>query len=118
LSISRNSLYDYQYQSLAVATYDSREKISKLKDQLKTANYIILSSNRFYVPITKNADKYPLTTKYYQTLFNGSLGFKLVAEFHSYPVFNDSSAEEAYTVYDHPQVFIFQKTSAFNIDSF
>lgn len=118
LSIGRSSLYDYQYQSLTVADPDSPEKISKLKNQLKTTEYIILSSNRFYVPIPKNSDKYPLTTKYYQALFNGSLGFKKIAEFSSYPVFNDTSAEEAFTVYDHPKVLIFQKTSNFNLNSF
>ncbi|MDD2482809.1 MAG: glycosyltransferase family 39 protein [Candidatus Shapirobacteria bacterium] len=118
LFLKNKSIYDYQYQSLAIADSDSQEKISIIKDQLIKSDYIIISSNRFYLPIPRNSNIYPLTAKYYQSLFDGSLGFKQVAEFTSYPVFNDTSAEEAFTVYDHPKVLIFQKTSAFSLNSF
>lgn len=117
LFLEKKSIYDYQYQSLAVANPDSQEKISIIKDQLKKSDYIILSSNRFYISIPQNSDIYPLTANYYKALFNGSLGFKQIAEFSS-PVFNDTYAEEAFTVYDHPKVLIFQKTSDFNLNSF
>lgn len=110
----------FNYQSLAVADVDSPEKITKLKDQLDHSDYLILSSNRFYLPIPNNSDSYPLTAQYYQSLFDGSLGFQKVAEFNSYPCFppigpslfcfQDTLAEEAFTVYDHPKVIIFKKT--------
>jgi hypothetical protein len=118
LFLEKKSLYDYQYQSLNVASPDSQEKISIIKDQLNKSDYIILTSNRFYLPIPQNPEIYPLTTNYYKSLFDGSLGFQKVAEFTSYPVFNDTFAEEAFTVYDHPKVLIFQKTSNFNLNSF
>lgn len=46
-------------------------------------------------------------------------GFELLAVFSSFPaigplVINDQSAEEAFTVYDHPQITLFRKTAAFN----
>ena len=81
---------------------------------------------------------YPKTAEYYQKLFNASLGFTKVAEFSSFPqlsIFpdssnrgsstptlcvecrdnyqlsiNDSSADESFTVYDHPKIMIFKKT--------
>jgi len=118
LSINNNYPSFYKYESLSVADSDTSQKINKIKEQLVKANYIILSSNRFYLPIPKNPDKYPLTTKYYQSLFDSTLGFKQVAEFTSYPFFDDTFAEEAFTVYDHPKVIIFQKTSNFNLNSF
>ena len=118
LSIGEKSLYSYQYQILDVASQDSSNKIYKIKRQLEKSDYIILSSGRFSLTIPKNSDIYPLTSKYYQSLFDGSLGFTKIAEFNSYPVFNDTSAEEAFTVYDHPKVLIFKKNSDFNLNYF
>ncbi|MFZ2956371.1 MAG: glycosyltransferase family 39 protein [Candidatus Ozemobacteraceae bacterium] len=48
-----------------------------------------------------------------------SLGFAPMAVFTSFPrigpfTINDQSAEEAFTVYDHPQVTLFRKTPAFD----
>ena len=121
LSVGNYSYSLYQNQEIAVADPDSTEKMTKINNQLSRSNYIILSSNRFYLPIPKNSDHFPQTTKYYQSLFDGSLGFQKVAEFTSYPCFppigkslfciDDTNAEEAFTVYDHPKVIIFQKKS-------
>ena len=121
LSVGNYSYSLYQNQEIAVADPDSTEKMTKINNQLSRSNYIILSSNRFYLPIPQNPDIYPQTTKYYQSLFDGSLGFQKVAEFTSFPCFppigkalfciDDTKAEEAFTVYDHPKVIIFQKKS-------
>jgi len=47
---------------------------------------------------------------------SGSLGFDLVQVFESPPALgglrlNDQSAEEAFTVYDHPKVFLFARSA-------
>lgn len=109
----------YPGEMLALYDDDTPEKWQKINDQLKKTDIIVLSSNRLYGSIPQNPEHYPLTTKYYQSLFDGTLGFKKVAEFNSYPCFppigkhlfclNDDSAEEAFTVYDHPKVLIFKK---------
>lgn len=121
LSIGQNTSYSYQYQSIHIADIEGNNpsKIDSIKKQLNQSDYYILSSNRFYKPIPQNADIFPQTSKLYQDLFDGSLGFKKVAEFSSYPCFppigkswfclNDDSSEEAFTVYDHPKVLIFKK---------
>ncbi len=52
-------------------------------------------------------------------MFQGNLGFELIKVFESYPSlgeirFNTQFAEEAFTVYDHPKVFIFQKRADYD----
>ncbi|HOU12472.1 MAG TPA: DUF2298 domain-containing protein [Anaerolineae bacterium] len=120
---------------------DTPEKRQSLFDWLDEADYIVLSSNRLYASIPRLAMRYPFTTAYYEALFNGSLGFELLAEFVSYPAlgpcqFPDQEipfalmeprytnarpcqimfppAEEAFSVYDHPTVLIFAKTPAYS----
>ena len=121
LSTNNKNYSLYQQEQIHVADKDSKDKMITIDNQLKNSNYLILSSNRFYIPIPKNDDYFPLTTKYYKSLFDGSLGFQQVAQFTSYPCFppigkplfclNDTNAEEAFTVYDHPKVIIFQKVA-------
>jgi hypothetical protein len=84
-------------------------------------------------------DEFPLTTLFYKDLigcpsdnvqycyrvaqpgrYQGKLGYDLVAVFQSNPQifglqFNTQFAEEAFTVYDHPKVLVFKKTSDFDI---
>ena len=72
---------------------------------------------------------YPISGKYYNNLFEGtslsygipeikdtSLRFEKIAEFSSNPKIpfinikvNDQFADESFTVYDHPRIFIFKK---------
>lgn len=115
------------YQFIEMTLYeqpDDEKKWVALNQKLIEADYIILSSNRLYTPLPKLADCakykscYPKTAKYYQDLFNESLGFQKVAEFTSFPTIpllnipiDDQGADEAFTVYDHPKVMIFKKTT-------
>ncbi|MCU0522385.1 MAG: DUF2298 domain-containing protein, partial [Anaerolineae bacterium] len=120
--------------------FDTVEKRVSLLAWLDEADIIVLSSNRLYASIPRLPARYPLTTAYYSALFDGTLGFELVAEFVSYPSlgrcqFPDQEnpfapgtaaysnarpcsialapAEEAFSVYDHPTVYIFEKTPAY-----
>ncbi|MBM4412593.1 MAG: hypothetical protein FJ040_03980 [Chloroflexi bacterium] len=87
--------------------------------QLEKVEYIIMSSNRVYDTAGRLVMRYPALINYYKALFDGSLGFELVAEFRSSPrlfgieVPTAVWAEEAFSVYDHPRVLIFKKTDAF-----
>lgn len=114
---------NYTIEYLELYNYESGEKWDKINEQIKKSDYIILASNRLYVPLQKLSDCtkypghcYPITTKYYQDLFSGKSEFKKIAEFSSYPTLpflnipiTDDSADESFTVYDHPKIFIFKK---------
>ncbi len=105
---------------------DTPRKWEMMSEKIKTVDYIIIASNRLYVPLMRLTDCqtlpmgkcYPQTADYYKKLFAGDLGFSKVAEFTSYPeislgrlhlIVNDDSADESFTVYDHPKVMIFKK---------
>ncbi|MBN1179139.1 MAG: glycosyltransferase family 39 protein [Anaerolineae bacterium] len=121
---------------------DTLEKRENLLNWLDEADVIITGSNRLYASIPRLASRYPLTMAYYEALFNGELGFELVADFVSpmalgpfefpdqeepFPVPEATyqyrpgsisvpmpTAEEAFSVYDHPRVLIFRKTAAYS----
>ncbi len=125
---------------------DNSDKLKRYVDTLTQGDYIFMSSNRQWATTTRVPERYPLTTTYYRDLigcppdrdviwcynvatpgtFQGQLGYKLVAVFESFPTLeipgvfrwqaNDQFAEEAFTVYDHPKVLIFQKQPDFSSD--
>lgn len=116
---------NYQVQTLALYDPDTNEKWKTINSQLAQSDYIVIASNRLYVPLQKLTDCqklppgkcYTQTAQYYKDLFGENLGFKKVAKFSVEPqipftkiTINDQSAEEAFTVYDHPKIFIFKKS--------
>lgn len=121
----------YTFESLTLYDLpDNEAKWININNKLSKSKYLIISSNRLYIPLTKlrNCNKYlscyPKTAKYYDDLFNGKLEFKKVAEFTSYPFIKlgnfkleiiDDTADESFTVYDHPKVYIFKKVKPENI---
>lgn len=123
----RNPADLYRGVELPLYNEDTPEKLygypnqpgSGLLDKLDRVDYIILSSNRLYGSIPRLPMRYPMTVRYYQALFSGELGFERVKTINSFPglfglTINDQGAEEAFTVYDHPQVDIFRKTPAYS----
>lgn len=115
--------FDYKFEELALYESDTNpEKWPKINQQLISGDYLIIASNRLYTPLQKltNCQELPSgkcylqTGQYYQDLFSGKLGYQKIAEFTSYPqifglTINDQSADESFTVYDHPKVMIFKK---------
>ncbi len=128
----------YQLQELTIYDQpDNESKWRLLASKLETSDYLIIASNRLYTPLQRLTDCskykscYPLTDQYYKKLFKGedlstlipsqsSLRFKKVAEFSNYPHvtlpiinyelrINDDSADESFTVYDHPKIMIFKR---------
>ncbi|MBI4731414.1 MAG: hypothetical protein HY781_04680 [Chloroflexi bacterium] len=118
---------------------DNADKLARFLSILNEGDYILIPTNHQYAQTTRIPERYPLTTAYYRALlgcpedkdiiwcyrvaepgmFEGQLGFDLVATFTDYPtlgplVINDQAAEEAFTFYDHPKVFIFQKSADYD----
>ena len=114
---------------LEVVEHDRPEKHAWMADVLFVADYMTISSNRMYDALTRNEKFYWFTKAYYDDLFSGKLGYQQVARFDSMPHFgpltipdqvlpdwnlpnwvNELEAEEAFTVYDHPTIYVFQNT--------
>ncbi len=128
----------YQVHNLELFEPDNEIKRLRMLDVLAQADYIVISSNRAYDAMPRLPLSYPMTLAYYQALFDcpeqyiyrcaypaepplsGPLGFELVATFESRPnlgplTIPDQTAEEAFTVYDHPKVLIFRKSTDFSL---
>ena len=144
LRVDGHNPFGGEYHGLELELYneDTSEKRAQLFDWLDETDYVFLASNRLYASISRLPARYPLTTAYYRALFAGELGFELAADFTSYPAlgpfqFPDQEtpyplmeplythqsqlvsvhlprAEEAFSVYDHPRVLVFRKTSAYS----
>lgn len=108
----------YTVRLLNVFDQDGKDKWDKLSDELAGGDYYVLSSNRAWGSIMPLPEKYPRMSAFYEDLFSGKTSYQKVAEFTSYPSlrylgipidFPDHWAEEAFTVYDHPQVLIFKR---------
>ncbi len=107
----------YHQQILDFFAPDTAGKWQHLEQQLARVDYLILSSNRLWRPISHAPERYPRSSHFYRQLFAGRLNFSLCQHFSNPPglsfahhrlfAINDQSAEEAFTVYDHPEVFIF-----------
>ncbi|MCP4427302.1 MAG: hypothetical protein GY803_22670 [Chloroflexi bacterium] len=118
---------------------DNDTKRNEMIQWLDEADYIPISSQRAIWNTPRLPLNYPLNIRYYEGLFDGSLGFELVAQFHAdfrigplyisdtggkigwneppdvgWPPPNELAAEEAFSVYDHPPVWIFAKTDRYS----
>ncbi|MCA9914923.1 MAG: hypothetical protein KC496_16330, partial [Anaerolineae bacterium] len=123
------------YDMLLSWSVDEDLKRDSIVDALGAGDYMAITSNRFYDIETRDPMRFPLTTRYYDLLFDGQLGYELIGTFsESYefgplsvddqhlPIYdspawlNELEADEAFHVYDHPAVFIFRKTADYDHD--
>lgn len=99
--IDRYDVVDFNFYDLETNRYIRNQ----LQQNIITADYIIVPSRRIYANHKKNM--YPQIAKYYEDLFSGKLGFKLIKTFDL--GFSDEAAEETFTVFDHPVIRIYKK---------
>jgi hypothetical protein len=96
---------NYEIISFNLYDIDEDEQLySHLLGEIKRADYILVPSRRIFANHDKN--NYPKVAKYYKDLFEGNLGFEKVAEFK---VLDDESAEETFSVFDHPVIRIYKR---------
>ncbi|HEY1292319.1 MAG TPA: DUF2298 domain-containing protein, partial [Chloroflexota bacterium] len=109
----------YRYTELDLYDPDNAQKRTKLEGVLDQSQYIVMASRRLIGSIPRLPERYPLATTYYRLLESGQLGFQRVGRFQVEPSlgplqFDDSLAQEDFTVYDHPLVEVWQKTPAYS----
>ncbi len=108
---------------LEVYNPDDGTKVSVLYEKLKAVDYIFVTSDRARMTIGRLPKDYPIMTRYYKLLDSGELGFTLAQKISSYPrignfEIDDSTAEEAFWVYDHPTVRIYRKDKQISFEEF
>ncbi len=130
------NMYGAHYQGIKLwmVSEDTQEKITAMMTALDQADYLVITSNRFYDSLSRIPWRWPMTLTYYDALFGGRLGFELVRQFESPPTLGPFrirdqvtplddlpdwvnehwEAEEAFSVYDHPIVLVFRKTDAYS----
>jgi len=112
------------FAQLDVYHRESPQKIRTILEEIRQADYLVLSSTRASYTIPRMPLRYPVMTRFYERLTKGesASGLREVARFYRRPHLlgwhlNTLQAEEALRVYDHPLVRIYEKTPDFNVDS-
>lgn len=107
----------YNSYQLNLYSPDNGAKVNRLVRALTHDDYIIMSTQRFLDSIPREPKVYPITTRYYHLLFHDRLNFRLAKRFVVHPrigpwVIDDLSADENFTVFDHPDVRTFKRTGS------
>jgi hypothetical protein len=129
----------YRGVTMEVRWYDDEHKRQMFIETLDEVDYVILPSQRGIWSTCRIPRTYSMTMAYYRGLFDGSLGFELAASITAplhigpiqvsdvggtlaydhtppLPLFNNNllAAEEAFSIYDHPPVWVFRKRLDYN----
>ena len=138
----RDSINEFDGSAPVTWPDTSPDKLTDVVRWLDNSDYVVLSSQRAIWSLPRIPATWPLMIRYYETLFSGDLGFELAGEFHAemrvgplyisdtagkvgwgkpptvgWPPPSDFfAAEEAFSVYDHPPVWIFRKTDDFSAE--
>lgn len=112
----------YTSEQLNLVGPDDEVKVAKVADQLSRIDYVIESSARISDTVTRMPARFPSTINFFHGLDSGKLGFTRVATFSSGIglgpwQLDDRKADEAFSVFDHPQVRIWQKTEQIDRNS-
>ena len=122
---------------------DNEPKWTLITTELASSDYFVLYSNRLSATLPRLPTRYPISSRFYEMLFNGDLGFDLQFVAHRFPSFAGVTyrddpyarvpfgypqrghgdqltidwfgwADESHTVYEHPQTLIFENTVRFS----
>lgn len=99
---------------------DTPEKVELLAERLTTVDYVVESSPRVWNTVVRLPARFPSTINFFAALDDGRLGFERVATFTSPPRlgpwrFDSNAVEEAFSVYDHPEVRIWQRVRSLTV---
>ncbi|HYV33425.1 MAG TPA: glycosyltransferase family 39 protein, partial [Candidatus Limnocylindria bacterium] len=110
------------YEMHGFNTDDTPVKKNYYANMIQKGDYISIASKKLWYTLTNCTPEfkphgynvYSVTSRYYRLLWSGLLGYKMVGEFHNFPSLlgwehPDDMAEESFSVYDHPRVYVFKK---------
>lgn len=106
---------------------EDQELQAELARKLEESDYFIIQSRRIYFNHLRLSESFPVTANFYNRLFSGNLGFVKIKEFSSYPEMDlikwrfeldDESAEETWSVFDHPVIRIYEKKQHFPLEHY
>ena len=78
-------IYSYNVQQIPIYDRDTLHKMDTIAGHISQGDYLVFYSNRTYGSVARLPDRYPLSSRYYQMLFSGKLGYELEKAFTSYP---------------------------------
>jgi YYY domain-containing protein len=67
----------YPKDRLPIYDPDTPRKFDQIAADLAASDYLVLYSNRLYATVPRLENRYPVTTRLYEKLFKGSLGYEL-----------------------------------------
>jgi 4-amino-4-deoxy-L-arabinose transferase-like glycosyltransferase len=106
---------------------DSQTTRNKIANALHSSTYFLIQSRRVFYNHQRLSSLFPKTANFYNSLFDGKLGFAQINEFHSYPEVQigslrfeipDEKAEETWSVFDHPVIRVFEKNKQLSIEQY
>ncbi len=92
---------------------DSEQKYRAVAQMLAQADYLIFPTQRLPGSLPMVEKEMPLANNFLRGLYAGQLGYELHYTYKNRPylgpfVWNDDTADESFSVYDHPKVTIFK----------
>lgn len=99
----------------------------KIIDALYSSDYFLVQSRRVFYNHQRLPTLYPKIAAFYNAIFDGKMGFTQIKEFNSYPKLEigslklevvDETAEETWSVFDHPVIRVFKKTKQLSKENY
>jgi hypothetical protein len=124
LDVGGKTRHIEEYDVRVLPLYDEPDddaKWERVALDLAESDFLIIASRRLYGSIPRLQERYPVTTRYYEMLITGDLGFELAGEFSQEPVWLNPRLpplpdpapallwpDESFVVYDHPRTLVFR----------
>jgi hypothetical protein len=104
------------YKYLYDPTVPLAEKRAYIERRLARVDYILMDDTFLELYEHLAAPEYAIVRQYYDDLFGGRLGFRLVRHWKTTPSLfgmpiDDERAEFTFTLFDHPEIFLFERTN-------
>lgn len=98
---------------------DQKDPVPNILELLEKGDYLVIPTPRIIRSLLPVERLYPDANRILQLIFSGHLGYSLERSFTVYPAvgpikFDDSLADESFTVHDRPRVLLFKNEKKFS----